>query len=138
MKFVLALLVLIAPAFAADPKAEKEVLALTETWRQAMLKGDAAVLEKLYHPDITYSHSTAKTEMKAEAIANATGPGMVLKGLELRNIKVRVFGNTATVKSQGDFTTAAGVVNHLDSLMVWVKTGKDWQLIARQSTKLPE
>ena len=137
MKFVWLFMALMVPAFGADTKAEKEVTAVMDAWKQAMVKGDAAVLEKLYHPDITYEHSTAKTELKAEAITNATSPGSDLKGLELRDISIRVFGNTAIVKSKGDFTTAAGVVNHLDTLMVWLKTGSGWQLVARQSTKLP-
>jgi ketosteroid isomerase-like protein len=137
MKFVFALLVLMIPVYAADTKAEKEVTAAMDAWKQAMLKGDAAVLEKLYHPDLTYEHSTAKNESKAEAIAGAAGPGMVLKGLELREITIRVYGNTALVKSKGDFTNAAGVLNHLDTLMVRLKTGSAWQLVARQSTKLP-
>jgi hypothetical protein len=41
------------------------------------------------------------------------------------------------VKSKGDFSLRNGGVNHLDTLMVWVKAGQGWQVVARQSTKLP-
>ena len=74
MKIALSLLLLLAPAFAAEPasKAEKEVLATVDAWKTAMVKGDAAALDRLYHPNLIYEHSTAKNETKAEAIADAT------------------------------------------------------------------
>ena len=139
MKIALAFLCLILPALAAEPapKAEKEVLATLDTWKQAMLKGDAATLGKLYHADLTYGHSSGKTETKAESIENATKAGTLSKDIELHHPSVRIYGNTAVVKSTGDFTNAAGAVSHLDVLMVFVKSSQGWQLVARQSTKLP-
>lgn len=108
-----------------------------EALRSAMLKGDAAGMDKVLHPDLTYEHSSTKTETKAECIENATKAGSVLKGIDFHDATTRIYGNTAIFKGKGDFTTAAGVVNHLDVLMVWLKTPKGWQLVARQSTKLP-
>jgi ketosteroid isomerase-like protein len=139
MKIVLALLLLIVPCFAADtnPKAEKEVTAAVDAWKAALLKGDATALGKLYHADLVYEHSTAKNETKAEAIQAATAPDGIYKGVDLHDVTIRIYGNTALYKSKGEFTTHAGVVNHLDTLMVWVKTGQGWQLVSRQSTKLP-
>jgi ketosteroid isomerase-like protein len=139
MKILLALVLLIVPAFAADtnPKAEKEVTAAVEAWRQALLKGDGAALGKLYHADLVYEHSTAKNETKAEAIQAVTAPEGAYKALDLHDVSIRTYGNTALYKSKGEFTTHAGTVSHLDTLMVWVKTGQGWQLVSRQSTKLP-
>jgi hypothetical protein len=137
MKIAIALLCFAASAFAAGSPAEKEVAAVMDTWKQAMVKGDAKTLEKLYNKDITYEHSSAKTELKAEAIENATKPDGVLKALVIHDMTIRIFGNTALVKSKGEFTIHDGTVNHLDTLMVWVKFPQGWQLVARQSTKLP-
>jgi ketosteroid isomerase-like protein len=135
MKLVLALALLCAPMFAAD--SSKEIAAVVETWRQAMLKGDAATLDKLYSKDLTYTHTSAKTETKAESIENATKAGSIAKAIELHNPTCRVYGNTAIVKGTGDFTNATGGVTHLDFLMVWMKSAAGWQLVARQATKLP-
>jgi ketosteroid isomerase-like protein len=139
MKIVLGLLLLIAPAFGADAgsKAEKEVVAAMDAWKTAMLKGDAAALDKLLSKDLTYVHSSAKNESKAECIENATKPGSVAKAIELHNPTYRVYGNTALVKATGDFTNATGTVTHLDFLMVWMKNPQGWQLAARQATKIP-
>ncbi len=139
MKIALSLLLLIVPVFAAEPAttATKEVAATLETWKQAIVKGDAATLGKLYHADLTYTHSSGKTETKAESIENATKAGSVAKAVDFHDPSIRVYGNTAIVKTAGDFTNAAGTVNKLEVLMVFVKTPMGWQLVARQATKLP-
>jgi ketosteroid isomerase-like protein len=138
MKTALSIVLLALPLLAADPasKSDKEITAAVDTWKQAILKGDAATLDKLYHKDLTYEHSTGKLEMKTEAIANATKPDNLTKAIEFHNPTIRVYGNTALFRSVGDFTSAAGAVSHLDVLMVWIKSGPNWQLVARQSTKI--
>jgi ketosteroid isomerase-like protein len=135
MKLALALLCFLMPVLAADPA--HEVSAAVEIWKAAMLKGDAATLEKLYHKDLTYTHSNAKVETKAESIAAATKPGNLAKAIELRDVSARVYGNTAIVNAKGNFTNAEGTVAHLELLMVWLKSPQGWQLLARQATKLP-
>jgi hypothetical protein len=131
-------LLLALPLLAADPspKPDKEIAAVLDTWKQAMLTGDAATLDKLYNKDLTYEHSSGKTETRAEAITNATSPNGVSKAIEFHNPTIRVYGNTAIVKSVADFTSHAGATSHLDVLMVWIKSGPSWQLVARQSTKI--
>jgi ketosteroid isomerase-like protein len=139
MKIALALLLLIVPAFAADsnPKAEKEVSAAMAAWKTAMTKGDATALGKLYHPDLIYTHSTAKDETKAEAIENACAPTGIAKSIDLRDVVTHIYGSTAIVKAKGDFVSHDGTMNHLDVVMVWLKGPQGWQLLARQATKLP-
>jgi hypothetical protein len=138
MKTILAIALLALPLFAGDsaPKSDKEITAAVDTWKQAMLKGDAATLDKLYSKDLTYEHSSGKTETKTESIANATKPDGIAKAIEFHNPSIRVYGNTAIVKSLADFTNHTGAVSHLDVLMVWIKSGTTWQLVARQSTKV--
>ncbi len=138
MRKIFALALLALPLLPADsgPKPEKEITAAVDTWKQAMLKGDAATLDKIYSKDLTYEHSSGKTETKAESIANATKPDGIAKAIEFHNPTIRVYGNTAIVKGLADFTNHAGAVSHLDVLMVWIKSGATWQLVARQSTKV--
>ena len=51
---------------AAAP-AEKAVLTALDAWKAAMLAKDKAALEKVFHPDLSYGHSSAMLENKAEA-----------------------------------------------------------------------
>ncbi|HKD09398.1 MAG TPA: nuclear transport factor 2 family protein [Bryobacteraceae bacterium] len=139
MKFALAALLFALTLAAAGPDArsEKELTQTLETWRTAMLKGDAATLGRLYHPDLNYVHSSAKNETKAESIQNATKPDGIAKAIDLHQPTIHIYGDTAIVKATADFTSHAGAVSHLDILMVWTKTPSGWQLLARHATKIP-
>ena len=125
-------------AAAANP-AEKELTSVMETWKQAVMKRDGAALAKLYHPDITYSHSSGKSENKAEAIeASVHGPNVV-EALDMSDMKVRVYGKTALVKGNMDIRNNNGKTAQtlkLSVLYVWLKMPEGWQLVARQSTRL--
>ncbi|MDP9170054.1 MAG: nuclear transport factor 2 family protein [Acidobacteriota bacterium] len=136
MKTALVLLLLAMPAFGAGG-AEKEVLAAVDAWKQAALKGDAAALGRLYHDDLAYTHSNGMTQAKAVAIASETGPTGVYKGVEMRDVDVHVYGDTAILEYKLDLTHFAGDTAHLHEIMVWLKSGRGWQMVARHATKLP-
>ena len=116
---------------------EKELLAALATWRQAMLKADGATLDKLYHEDLTYTHSGGMVENKAHAIATTTAPGGASSVVEYHDIVTHVYGQSAVMKGMFDITTRAGVLNHSFVLMVWLKGPKGWQMVARQAVNLP-
>ena len=125
-------------AMAADETAAvKEVNAAMDGLRAAMLKGDRPALEHLLHADLTYEHSSAKTENKAETIAAMTKAGALSTAVEFHDGAVHVYGDAGLYKGKVDITGATGSVSHLDVLMVWIKTKTGWQLLARHSTKLP-
>jgi ketosteroid isomerase-like protein len=123
-----------------DAKTEKEVLAALDTYRQAMMKKDAATLQKVLSDDLTYTHSSNLHENKAavlESLKNAT----VYEAIDFKDLKVRVYGNTALVKGDVDFkNNNAGTVtvNKLNILHVLVKGPQGWQLVARQATRYPD
>jgi ketosteroid isomerase-like protein len=139
MKTVLAVLLLVLPAFAGDSsKAEKEVIATLETWKQAFLKNDAATLNKLYHSDLAYTHSSAKVQNKNEAIEALNTPSGSAKVIEYSHLTTHVYGSTAIVKGLFDITNGNNALSHLDVLMVWLRSPQGWQLVARQAVRLPE
>lgn len=115
---------------------DKDVLAALDAWKAAMIARDRAALEKLYSADLTYSHSSGKTESKAEAIeavvSAKTPPGTI----EFEGTTVRVYGNTAVVKSKLTMRGSQGPGTVLDVLMVWVKHSSGWELVARHATRL--
>jgi ketosteroid isomerase-like protein len=122
---------------AADPKAE--VVAAMESWKAAMLKKDAAALDRLLHPDLTYSHSDARLESKADVLQSIPAGKLNVQDIRFGENTVRVYGNTAVVRGDLAVTvTTAGAPNtlNLNVLQVWLKGPKGWQLVARQSTRL--
>jgi ketosteroid isomerase-like protein len=127
---------MILSATAPEPKVEKEVLAAMGAWKQAMLRKDGAALEKLLHPDITYSHSSGAVQTKAEVIKSATAEKATTQAIEFADTNVRVYGKTALVRGVVDLTSGTGKT-HLNILTVWLKGPQGWQMVARQATKLP-
>ncbi len=136
MRTVPAFLLLAMTTFAAG-SVEKEVLATVDAWKQAALKGDVIALSKLYHDDLAYTHSNAMTQTKAVAIASETNPTGIYKGIEMRDLVIHVYGDTAILEYKLDLTHFAGDTAHLHEIMVWLKSPQGWQLLARHATKLP-
>jgi ketosteroid isomerase-like protein len=136
MRTVPAFLLLAMTTFAAG-SVEKEVLAAVDAWKQAALKGDVIALSKLYHDDLAYTHSNAMTQTKAVAIASETNPTGIYKGIEMRDLVIHVYGDTAILEYKLDLTHFAGDTAHLHEIMVWLKSPQGWQLLARHATKLP-
>ncbi len=126
-------------AAGTDSKAEKEVLAAMDAWKQATMKKDRAALDRLLHEDLTYSHSSAQNQTKAEVLDSVMNGKATVEGIEFADTKVRVYGSTALVKGKVDITNnTAGksTTAHLDILHVWIKGSHGWQLVARQATRL--
>jgi ketosteroid isomerase-like protein len=122
-----------------DPKAVKDVQAASDALKQAMMKKDAAGLQKYLHDDLTYSHSNGRTQTKAEVIQATTTGNTTIEAMDFTESTVRVYGNTALIKSNLDMrNSSAGKSStaHINILMVWLKGPGGWQLVGRQATQL--
>jgi hypothetical protein len=125
------------PAFAANP-ADKAVLAALDAWKEAMLKKDGTALEKIFHADLSYGHSSAKVETKPEAIkgvVNAEG----WDAIEFSDTTVRMHGKVAIVNGKTDMHQRNKgkpmSISKLVVITVWVKGAPGWQMIARQAVR---
>ena len=82
------------PAFAAaNPAGEKAVLAALDAWKVAMVKKDAAALEKIFHPDLSYAHSSATVQNKEQAITGVVD-GLGWEAIEFSETTVRIAAAT--------------------------------------------
>jgi ketosteroid isomerase-like protein len=140
-KWILILLstAMVCTAANNDSTAEKEVLGAMDAWKQATMKKDGAALEKLLHPDLTYSHSSGMTQTKADVIKAVTTGKATVEGIDFSDMTVRVYGKTALVKGVVDLhnsTDGKTTVAHLSILHVWIKDSHGWQMVARHATKL--
>jgi ketosteroid isomerase-like protein len=127
---------------ANDPNDEKSAMATLEAMAQATINKDVATLDKIYHPDLTYSHSSAMNQTKAEVLKAVAGPA-VTESMTFHETSVRVYGNVALVRGRNELRNGApGSLhdNHLNILWVLLKGPgpHGWQIVARQTTRLPE
>jgi len=130
------------PATNNDTRDEKAVMATLEDMAQATIKKDVATLDKIYHPDLTYSHSSAMLQSKSEVLKAAAGPA-VTESMTFHDNTIRIYGNVALVRGVNELrngTPGAMHDNHLNILWVLLKGSgpHGWQIVARQTTRLPE
>ncbi len=130
------------PAANIESKDEKAVMGTLEDMTQATIKKNVAMLDKIYHPDLTYSHSSAALQNKDEVLKAVAGPG-ITESLTFHDTTVRMYGNVALVRGVNELRNGkpgAMVDNHLNILWVLVKGQgpRGWQIVARQTTRLPE
>lgn len=120
---------------------EKAVMNTLELMAKATVDKDVATLEKIYGDDITYSHSSALTQTKAEVLAGVRGP-TVNVFMKFSDMTVRVYGDVALAKGIVDFRNGpvgAMTDNHLNILWVLVRRAPGplgWQIVARQTTRI--
>jgi hypothetical protein len=123
----------------AQSKDEKEVLAVVESLRQAMMKADGPALEKIAAEELSYGHSAGLIEDKATFVKNIATKKFGFVKIEFPDVTVKITGPNAIVRHKitGDTTNdgVPGTVN-IGVLLVFQKQKGEWKLIARQAYKL--
>jgi ketosteroid isomerase-like protein len=129
-------------AVATEPTAtETDVLRADDRRFEAMRKGDWAALDATLADDLTYVHSTARLESKAEHIANLRGGKPHYRGIAPRERKARVHGNVGIVNGVSEMHVERDGKEQrftVRYLAVYTKSGADWRMIAWQSTRVPD
>ena len=120
---------------------EADVLRADDHRFTAMQKGDWAALDAVLADDLTYVHSTARLESKAEHVGNLKAGKPHYRGIAPRERKVRVHGGVGVVNGVSEMHVEnAGKEQRFTVryLAVYAKTGDDWRMIAWQSTRVPD
>ena len=120
---------------------EAEVLRADDARFDAMKKGDWGALDAALADDLSYVHSTARQESKAEHIANLRGGKPHYRGIAPRDRRARVFGAVGVVNGVSDMHVEnAGKEQRftIRYLAVYAKIADRWQMTAWQSTKVPD
>ena len=118
---------------------EAEVLRADDQRFDAMRRQDWTALDAALADDLTYVHSTARLESKAEHIANLRAGKPNYRGIAPRERKARVHGSIGVVNGISDMHVEnAGKENRftIRYLAVYAKVAGRWQMTAWQSTKL--
>ncbi len=111
-----------------------------EVYKQAMIKKDATALSRVLSDDLTYTRASNLHQDKAAVLQSLKGNATV-EAIDFKDLKVRVYGNTAVVTGDVDFrnsTAGVATVSRLNILHVLVKGPQGWQLVARQATRYPD
>lgn len=119
---------------------KEEVLRAEEARCAAMNASDWGAVDQMLADDFTYTHAYAKTQTKAEWIAeiSATHQTYVRD-----NLDVRIYGNGTVALVTGGISRSRvekdGTLNKLVLVaqQTWVKGDDKWQLVAHIGVKNP-
>jgi ketosteroid isomerase-like protein len=75
----------------------KEIEDLEEQWRLATVNGDIAAMDKLLSPDYVGISMTGQVNTKEQQLDRLRNRTLVLKSLELSDLKVKLVGSVAIV-----------------------------------------
>lgn len=123
----------------AQSKEEKEVAALVETMRKAMVDADKSALEKIAADELSYGHSSGLIEDKATFVGSLVSGKFDFVTIELTEQTIKIANNVALVrhKLKGETNNEGkpGTAN-IGVLLIWQKQQGGWKLLARQAFKL--
>ena len=120
--------------------ADMTVKNAVEELRMAWFKQDKAKIESLTAEQLSYSHSDARLQNKAEFIDGVMTRKGTLKSLEWPDMTVQVVGNNAVVRHLwvSESELDGKVTNtKIGVMQVWQKQDGGWKLLARASWRLP-
>jgi ketosteroid isomerase-like protein len=131
---------IVFPAFTQTAKqpgtadAEQAVLKLTRDWLDAEERHDRATLRRIIADDFQGTAVMGRTVLKDDVIPRE---GTKTGGLfvNLRDVKARVFGETAIVTGSGE--SKSGEKGELRFTVFYVKRGESWQMVAGHLSAVP-
>lgn len=107
----------------------------------AQVSKNYAVLNQVLADDLIYTHSSGNTDGKQSYIQSIREGKSKYDAIDVQEQKVRVYGNTAVIngvcliKAMNNGET---INTHLRYTDVYVRKGKQWQMVAWQSLKMAQ
>ena len=147
MKRIITLVFLLAaaaaPAFSqtAAGKSEQAVRQLERERVEAMLRGDAAFIERNYADDYLTTSAEGLVRGRSEVAADYRSGALRYESMTHDDVRVRLYGSTAVVTG---FDTVRGrdrgqdVSGRRRFTRVWVKQGGRWRLVSNHVTRLTQ
>ena len=126
-----------AAAAGADDAAVGEAV---EALRKAIFDADKAKLAALTADQLSYGHSSAVVQNKAEFIDGVVNRKATVKSLDFPDLTIAVAGTAAVARHRyvSDSEQDGQTTNtNIGVLQVWQKQHGKWKLLARQGFKLP-
>lgn len=129
-----------APQRKVAQSADEKVISDTERRRfDAQMNKNYAVLEQVLADDLIYVHSNGQTDTKQAYIQSFRDGKLKYDAIDVQDETIRVYGNTAVVngvclvKATSNGETINTRLRYVD---VYVRNGRQWQMVTWQSLRL--
>ena len=114
-----------------------EIIELENKRVEAMIKGDVQALEKILADDLIYTHTTARIDTKSSFIEAISSGRSNYRSVERKDVNVRQFGDSAVVTGHAKVHVGDNKFE-IRFIDVYAKRDGAWQMVAWQSTRLPD
>jgi ketosteroid isomerase-like protein len=120
---------------------EQAVMQMEEGLRVAISKGDTKAYARIVGDDYVFTNQDAVVRTKAQMVSAYDSGSIKYESVKFDEIKVHAYGDTSvvtgrqTLKGQDNGKDISGKFRYT---RVYVKRQGRWQLVATQTTRIPE
>lgn len=119
----------------------REVLEVKHQYDEAQLKNDGAWFRRMFADDYMFVLPDSTVVTKEEFVKDLESRDLVWESVSGRDMRVRVYGNTAIVTGQffgkGRYKGTA-VDEHQLFTSVWIRRNGQWQAVSEHASNLPQ
>jgi ketosteroid isomerase-like protein len=119
----------------------QKIIELDKKRMDAMASKDIATLRAILSDDLVYTHSSARLDTKQSLIDGMESGTTVYTAVEPSDVKAQDFGDAVVLTGSARFrVTSRGnpISFGVRFTDVYINQGGQWQMVAWQSTRLPE
>ena len=118
----------------------KEIESLEMEWRRAQLTDNIAVIDRLLADDYLGISALGTLETKADVMATGRAGTRKLTQLDLSDVKIRIYGDTAVVTSKVDLrgkSAGRDISGRYRYTRVYTNHGGQWKIVSFESSRMP-
>ena len=125
----------------ADKQVEAELLRIQREMIDTSLRGDKSAFERYTADTYLETDFNGAVTTRARILDNfLTPPPSMKPTLEIQDVQVQVYGDTAVMSSRGNYRAEANgqkITNSFRTTDVWLRHDGRWQLIASHDSQIP-
>ena len=125
--------------FPHHDSAHKEIEGLESDWRQAQLTNNLSLVDRLLADDYLGISANGTLETKADELSRRRNGALKITQLELSDIKVRIYGDTAVVTSKADLVGKNGdrdISGRYRYTRVYSNRDGQWRIVSFEASKI--
>jgi ketosteroid isomerase-like protein len=125
----------------ADSDDERDIMQCDDRRFKAMVRGDVVALRMALADSLTYTHSSGVHDTKGQFLASLTIGQLSYKSIIPEARSVRVYGGAGIVTGTARMESTSRGQDarfRIRYVAVYVKAQDRWQMVAWQSTRVPD
>ena len=125
--------------FPHHESAHKEIEGLESDWRQAQLSNNVTEVDRLLADDYLGISANGTLETKADELTRRKSGSMHITQLDLSDVKVRIYGDTAVVTSKADLVGKSGdrdISGRYRYTRVYSNRDGQWRIVSFEASRV--